>query len=382
MDRPPLWFRLYVEPAVVVAACISFGVAFSLVLWPTEMTRADFYTFWDSARWFREGVDPYFGHQLRPDSGYNLNPPALLFLFLPFSYWPLPVAFPVWTIVGLLAYALASVQLARTLRLSTGLVLCGLLISQASFAAFQLGQLTPLLLPLFTGAWLADRSGRPWIAGVLLGIVIAAKPFFGVFGLYALTAKQPLRLTAGIILGASGLWGLGLLAGGIDVYRSWILALRQVTYASHLANASLLAVVNRELTIPPNGVLITPVAVRPDWVFAIWCAAVALLVAIAAAARIAFRADDHDRLWLLFGVSALLISPLGWGYYAPLLAGPLIGRWESGSSEARVWLALGYLATCVPYTLLQRPFGTASTLIFASIYTWGFVAWFLAAVRA
>jgi hypothetical protein len=377
--RPPLWFRLYAEPAIVVAACVSFGVAFSVVLWPTEMTRADFYTFWDSAHWFREGVDPYFGHPLRPDAGYNLNPPALLFLFLPFSYLSLGVALPAWTVVGLLAYTLASRQLARAFGLPMGLVLCGLLISQASFAAFQLGQLTPLLLPLFTAAWLADRAGKTWLAGAMLGVIIAAKPFLGVFGLYALAVRRSLPLSVGIAFGAAGLWGLGLLAGGIQVYRSWFLALRQVTYASHLANGSLLAVISRELTIPPNGVQITPAIVRPDWVFPVWCGAVAVLAGAATWAL--RRTEDRDRLWLLFGVSALLISPLGWGYYAPLFAGPAIGRWESGSSEARWWLGLGYLMTCVPYSLLQRPFGMTSTLIFASIYTWGFVAWFLAAVR-
>jgi hypothetical protein len=45
-----------------------------------------------------------------------------------------------------------------------------------------------------------------------------------------------------------------------------------------------------------------------------------------------------------------------------------------------VWLAVGFACFCVPYALLMRPLGPVATLLFASVYTWGFLAWFIAAV--
>ena len=381
MSRPRVsWLTLYAEPAIIVLACVSFALAFSVVLRSPDTGRADFYTFWDSARWYREGLDPYLGRRLRPDAGYNLNPPALIFLFLPFSFLPLRIAFVVWTLFGLLACAVAAHFIARALGLrSAFLVLCGLLISQSTFAAFQIGQLTPVLLPLFTLAWLSDRSDRPWTAGMLLGLLVAAKPFLGVFALYAAVFRRSRQMTVGMAIGVLGLSTVGLFAGGMPAYRSWLSVLRAVTWPAHLANASLLAVVVRELTRPPNLIRVTPIAVRPDWVLPIWGITVALACIIAF--RTLSRKPDCDRTWFLLGSSALLLSPLGWGYYAPLVAGPLIARWQAGRIETRVWIAAGYACFCVPYALLQQPLGPVPTFFFGSIYTWGLVAWFIAAIR-
>ncbi len=143
------WTELYVEPLFVVLAAMSVALVFTVVLRPPATNKADFYVFWDSARWYRESVDPYLGHPLRPGAGYNLNAPAFIFLFLPFSYLPLGVAFVAWTIAGVLACWVAIRWIAEVLAIrSAFLLLCALLISQATFIALQLGQVTAFLLPL------------------------------------------------------------------------------------------------------------------------------------------------------------------------------------------------------------------------------------------
>jgi Glycosyltransferase family 87 len=372
------WTRLYGEPLVIVVAAMSVGLILAVVLRPPAANQSDFDTFWDAARWYREGADPYLGHPLRTGAGYNLNAPAFLFLLLPFSYFPLRPASVAWTVAGLVAYAVSARWIARALAFpSAFLLLCGLLISQASFTAFQLGQVAPFLLPLFTSAWLADRSDRPWKAGMLLGVLIAAKPFFGMFGIYALLFRRSRPLVLGMVLGAAAFLALGLLAGGISVYRSWLFVMGHVTWPAHLANGSLLAVVTREITPLPNAGL-SSFAVRQAFMSPVWFLTLVLVAGVAL--RALHRITDRDQAWLLVGVCSLLLSPLGWAYYAPLLAGPLAARWQTASNSVRVWLAAGYVCFCVPYSLLVNLRGTPAIHFIGSAYTCGFLAWFVAAI--
>jgi hypothetical protein len=377
--RRASWTEVWGEPLAIIAAAVSVALMFDVILRPTDTNQADFYTFWDAAHWYREGVDPYLGHPLRVGAGYNLNAPAFIVLFLPFSYLPLRVAFVAWTLAGFFAYWFASRWIARELALSSSfLVLCGLLISQASFSAFQLGQVTPLLVPVFTAAWIADRADRPWMSGILLGMLIAAKPFLGIFGIYALLYRRSRPLVIGMVVGGVAFWALGFFVGGISAYRSWLFALTRVTWPAHLANGSLLAVVARELTAPPNLIPVTPLAVRPEWVTPIW---MLILVVVATGALWSLhRLTNRDRAWLLVGCCGLLFSPLGWVYYAPLLSGPALARWQTGSQLARTLLGVGYACFCVPYSWLVQPHDAITTFLAGSAYTWGFLSWFAAAI--
>jgi Glycosyltransferase family 87 len=372
------WMTLYGEPLVILVAAMSVALILAVVLRPPTTNQRDFDTFWDAARWYREGVDPYLGHPLRMGAGYNLNAPAFIFLFLPFSYFPLLPASVAWTVAGLLAYGLSARWIACALAIpSAFLLLCGLLISQASFTAFQLGQVAPFLLPLFTCAWLADRSDRPWKAGLLLGVLIAAKPFFGMFGIYALLFRRSRPLVLGMVVGAAAFLALGLLAGGISIYRSWLVVLGSVTWPAHLANGSLLALVTREITPIPD-VSLSSLVLRQPLVSLVWFPTLVLIAGVALWAL--HRITDRDQAWLLVGVCSFLLSPLGWVYYAPLLAGPVAARWQTAPKSVRVWLAAGYVCFCVPYSLLVNLRGTPAMHLIGSAYTWGFLAWFVAAI--
>jgi hypothetical protein len=160
------------------------------------------------------------------------------------------------------------------------------------------------------------------------------------------------------------------------VYRSWLFVLRSVTWSAHLFNGSLLAVVTRALS--PTTLAVTPLAVRPEWLLPVWL--VTLAIVGGGAIRKLRSTTNPDQAWLLVGVCAFLLSPLGWVYYAPLLTGPLIARWQTAGRITRVWIAVGFACFCVPYALLMRSLGPVATLVFASVYTWGFLTWFIAAV--
>jgi hypothetical protein len=372
---------LYGRPAVIVLAAMSVGVAFAVNLRDPARNQADFYTFWDAARWLRAGLDPYTAEPLRPGAGYNLNPPVTLLLFVPFSWLPLVPAFIAWTIVSFVCYAFSAWAIAR--EVAPGRVIevgAFLLISQATFLALQLGQPGGLLTAAMTAAWIADRRRAFFVAGVLLGVSMAVKLFLGLFLFYAIWRRSS-RLAAGLLTGFAATVLAGFIPAGLGGYRSWFFVLGQVTWAAHLANASLLGFFTRILTVPPPGFHVTPLVERPQLVQPLWLCSVATVATVALwRAR---RTRDINHVWLIVLAGSFVCSPLGWIYYWSLAAGPLVATAVGGPRRARTLIAIGYACCLVPYTwLVLRPLGMFGTAAFGSIYMWGLLFWFASAAVA
>lgn len=362
---------------MIVLAAMSVGLAFSVVLRDPSDNRSDFYTFWDSARWLGAGLDPYTGRSLRPGAGYNLNPPVALLVFLPFSRLPLVQAYVVWTIVSVMACAVSAWVVAREVAPRGAVeIVAAVLISQATFLALQLGQPVGLLMGLLTAAWIADRRGALYAAGVLLGVAMAVKLFLGVFLFYAIWRRSG-RLIGGIVSGCAATVAVGFVPAGMAGYSSWLFVLGRVTWAAHLVNGSVLGVLTRLLTTPPPGLTVTPLLSRPDLLRPLWLISVAAIASLAAWR--ATRTSDLNRVWLMTLAAALLCSPLGWIYYVPLAAGPLAAVAIDGSRSARTLIAIGYACCLVPFSLMAPyPLGRLATLTLGSAYFWGLVSWFAA----
>ncbi len=352
----------------VVAIAAALAVAGSIAKTSTN----DFFVFLNSAHWLREGADLY-QHPLRAGPGYNLNPPAALLVFLPFSYLSDANAFLAWTAVSLGAYLLAAYWITRTLAPGR-LVSIGslLLVSQPVIIALLLGQTAALVMLLMTAAWMADRSDRTRRAGVLLGTAIALKPFLGVFLAYALWRRSR-PFVAGMAMGIGGTAIIGLAVGGVSGYRSWLAALHQISWIAHWLNGSLLGFFTRTLSDTPEVLHMTPVAVRPHLVYPLWYAAVVSVVAVSA--RALLRTHDRDRAWSLLLVASLLISPLGWMYYLPSAAGPLVAVMERASRGTRALIGVGYACLLIPPSAMPT-LGALQTALSGSVYTWAVVLWF------
>lgn len=356
---------------------MSVAAVFSVVLRDPVLNRADFYTFWDSARSLRAGMDPYVGQPLRPGAGYNLNPPIVLLLFLPFSWIPLAPAFVLWTIISVIGYAVSAWAIAREIAPHAKVeLIAAVLLSQATFSGLQLGQPVAFLTAVLTAAWIADRRQSLFMAGLLLGVAMAAKLFLGLFVFYAIWRRSG-RLLGGILTGLAGAIAIGFLPVGMAGYRSWVTVLGHVTWAAHLANASLFGFLTRILTTPPSDLHVTPLLIRPDLVRPLWSISVAIVAGVAAWR--AERSRDVDGVWLMTLVASLLCSPLGWCYYLPLAAGPSVSLAFNASRPAKVLIAGGYACLLAPYTLLVlHPLGRLATVTWGSVYLWGAVLWFAA----
>jgi Glycosyltransferase family 87 len=200
----------------------------------------DFFQEYASARNAFDGL-PIYGDQhesVRRYLGVHLNdrrshvvvsahPPTSVLLALPFTRLDYPHAFLGWNIVSLAALAVSLLIVQRTLRipfsgwslapLAALVLLCFPLWEQC-----RLGQLTIFLLLLITGAWAAERSGRPHVAGVLLGAAACIKLFPGfLFVYYALRGRW--RLVVAGMVTIVGLSAVTAVILGIDAYRSYYL---------------------------------------------------------------------------------------------------------------------------------------------------------------
>jgi hypothetical protein len=181
------------------------------------------------------------------------------------------------------------------------------------------------------------------------------------------------------VVGVAAVWGLGFLLVGAAGYRSWFEVLRRVAWISHLANGSLLAATLRLFT-RQDALDITPVILLEQWAMPIWWGSVGVVSVLAA--RAILRHQSPDRAWLVIVLASLLVSPLGWIYYVPLAAGPLVGYLLSATNGARRLAIVGYLFLCVPYTLMDRHHELVLSVLVASAGTWGVLALFAAAVMA
>jgi len=357
-------FRIYAVPLLLIVAGMTIVPTFLNMFREVPL---DFAVFMMSARWLRQGLDPY--HELLALHAPNANPPAFLIATLPLTLVPDAIAFALWTAAAIVGLLFSLDKTARALKLRFEyliLVAAGL---QGVSASLRFGQVTLLLLPLFTLAWLADRDGRETSAGLWLGAFIYVKPFAGVYALYMLWRREwrTLRSIAAafIVLSVAGL------LAGPQATVSWIETLRAIgEKTSHVVNASWPALIARVFNVDRS----QPAPAYSPFIVAPALASVLSLggeiaIGIVSAWAVA-RTKDRDLQWAILAAAMLLISPLGWMYYIPLLIPIFAAVIPSRRHLLPVLVAAAIL--WVPSSVLARnAFGPFATATYASPYTWG-----------
>ena len=233
-------------------------------------------------------------------------------------------------------------------------------LSQPAIMSLLLGQIGGVMMLLVTAAWIADRRDRPLLAGVLLGVGIGAKPFLLVFAAYAVW-RRSLALAAGLAAGVAAMAALGLMTAGVAGFRSWLGAIEQITWGAHVANASLLALLTRTLSTTPAILHATPVVVRPELVQPLWWIGAAIVCAVTAATLLWTR--NMDQAWAILLIACLLVSPLGWVYYATMFVGPLLAVARTASRPVQFLIAAGCACLNIPPTNISSlgAFGVLSS---------------------
>jgi hypothetical protein len=332
--------RIPVPALIVLMAFAASGTILALAYVPDR--GDDFRRLYFSAVNWAHGGDPY---AIVIGDTPNLNHPTLLpFLWL-FTWMSPEHAFVVWSIMSLGLLLACVTEIGRIARVHAIELLALVLASGAGFLALGYGQVTFVVMALFTAAWSADRRGQATTAGGLLGILSALKPFFGLFLLY-LAWRRQWRAIAAYVGSFVTVMMAGWAIAGTSGFFGWLSRLRDVQWRWHIYNASVWGLADRLFSMHPYAERWTPLLNMPRLAAAV---TVVLLAVVAAILWRASRFADLDSSYALYGVASILLSPLGWLYYVPAFLGPVVLVLKDRPSR---WLwALGVLSAW-PYLFL------------------------------
>ncbi|HEX3788805.1 MAG TPA: glycosyltransferase family 87 protein [Pseudonocardiaceae bacterium] len=259
--------------------------------------HVDFETFHRSAVALLHGQNLYVTGALVP----NLDPPFWSVLVAPFGLLdPLPAyrLFALFTLALLLGCYAMVVRELRLPAAPAGLALCAVFASSPLLSTIALGQAYGVLLTGLVGCWFADRRGRPLVAGVLLGLVIAAKPTLAPLLLFPVARRQWPMLWA-TVAGAAGGTLIGVVVPGVAQTRQWLRIMTETSISSGGDNASLPA-----LLLRLGG---------PAWIgFGL-----GVIVVAVTGWRIWRGGYSPLALWALTAAT-LLLSPVAWNNYLVL----------------------------------------------------------------
>lgn len=345
--------RRALAPAIGVGLTVLVSAIRAACQRPLDI---DFSVFYESAAAWRSGHDLYATVQAFP----NLNPPHFVVAFAPFTLLRPSIAIVAWTAFNVAAGIVTAVLIWRELGLPRSFVAVGTGIATAGLTTglqfgLEEGQPTGLFALLFTLAWIAARRGKELPAGFAAGLLLAVKPFF----VFVLVPHLVRRQWRALVASAAAIFGsltIGIVLAGFDSYVRWIEVGRQVNWFVHPLNASISGLVAR-IGLPWH-------------VWAVLSVGLALWTLV-----VLYRTEGLDVSWLVAGLASILISPLGWAYYVPLLAGPL-----TAVAIARPVILTGGVGFIWPLPMLLplAPNTAIAWLVVYSIQTWSLVAtWFL-----
>jgi hypothetical protein len=312
------------------------------VSWPPRDIVSDFYQDWASARNLLGGLPVYTRHSVTIpryvgpvdpiclSNPVNAHPPTSVLLMLPVARLDYRPALLAWNLASLAMLGASLWIVKRELGVSVStwsivpalalLLLCRPLLQQLIH-----GQLNLVLLLLLTGAWAADRRGRPGWAGALVGIAAAIKLFPAFLFLYFAMRRQWAAVLAGVLI-LTILTGLTVAVLVPETYRTYLQdVLPQLeTFRTSWFNASLVGFWTK---------LFNP-ATREEHVEPLWRSAVvaragilvswlAVVAAVAWAARRAGSRVQRDHAFGAAVTGMLLLSPITWDHSFLLLLVPV-----------------------------------------------------------
>jgi arabinofuranan 3-O-arabinosyltransferase len=298
---------------------------------------SDFRVFWASARLFLAGEPLAAFDPARLDGEYGtvtdawmpwLYPPGYLFVIAPFGALPYAVAFLAMTLLSIGAMALASRPFAGGVKP----VWAALALAPAYLPALVIGQNSLIWLAVFLTALYAMRSGRPVLAGVIIGC-LTLKPQLGLMIPFALLAAGQWRTIFAAAATTVTLVALPTLVVGMEY---WPLLVARL---GEQAERMVTLIQDLDLTVGPFFVMTmlglpTQVALTLQWV----------ITGLAALSVLVFWRSRHigfDAKVALLMISILLSAPYLWYYEAAMM--PAIGLFM---------LRAGILTTRLPHLLL------------------------------
>ncbi len=314
---------------------------------------------------------------LRINSHPNLNPPFQTLILAPLGLLAYPAAFWIFSSLSLLAGLLGAGLIAQETetRCDTVPLWLGawvvLLAYFGTWAAIVYGQFALFLLLACAVGWAGMRRGHERLAGAALGLGLSLKIFLGLFLIFFLVRRK-WRALFWFIGVFAGLSLLSLLICGVQAFKEYQTVLRGITWYAASWNASFMRFFTRILGGSEN----LPLLDAPKWASALTHLASLLFVAgfvwLAWPQSRASSRDLDDLAFALTIIGMLLISPLGWMYYFPVLLIPLAVAWRASGDLApgkryKILIIAAWVLSSIPHLLIP----SAEVNGLAMIFFWG-----------
>lgn len=410
LRNPRQWLLL---PVLAVLAVILSNIYFKEIreIANTPLS-SDFYKFYLSGQRFLEGQSIYWPALPRLSPGDpcyressegvtisfpipakekaclhpNLNPPIFSIIVLPLSLLDYSTACWIFSISSLLCGAWALLLILRqhqeksnNLHLSLNYAIVATLAFYSYFPVFatiSYGQVSLFLLLLLTNSWIALRNHDQSRGGFWLGVAASIKPFIGLFFIALLVSKN-WRAAMTFTISCISLFLIGGLIVGFHTYNDYLMIPSNITWYSTNWNASFFGFFSRLfgggegiswINIPS----ITQAA-------SMTCCLIIIFIIIKLNLRTSFNQHNltlkSDIMFLITIPAMIIMSPLGWLYYFPLLLIPtiiMLSHIEKTESKDfyRFLLVLLMIPTYLPSALIaSKEINTPYLwLVEASIY--------------
>jgi alpha-1,2-mannosyltransferase len=347
-------------------AAVAIDVLMLLHALPGRATKWDYSIYYSSALAMREGMNPYtadltpLAHSLGLELGkinHATDPPTFVMCFVPLTLLTPSAGFYVWSAINALAFLFALVLLFRWtsgLSRDTALAIAAVTIlfpPIVDHLAWGQNKMLVLLMFVLMLHWM--ERGKDAAAGLILALATLLRAFpFLLIGYLILMKRWRAVAYTMVGLAVGGLITLAL--AGVASTLSFVLAPGYLT--------------ERWREALPSNIALGPSVLRMFWYFfgvhlgitlewaqkATALAVELALLGLTVKATLArpSRDDPDGRLFVLWIMTAILISPTSWFYYLVLLTIPMVrlsaaalnGRtarralWAGVATYALAWL--------------------------------------------
>lgn len=319
------------------------------------------------------GLDPYgvypevssskvvFRGALHAIPDINMNPPCVIPLFQGLAHLGLKGFAAVWTVISALCFVGAVYLVLRIRPDLSGRKLAFLCLCAAVFDTALSGQIYFFLMLLAAIGIVGLEQRRELMASVGIGLLVAVKPTFATWILFAAAAGR-WRLALRSLAVTAALWLAAWATYGSGVYASWFRALRNDGHWMEPTDIAIAAWISR-LANQRIGLVVAGLCV------------IALVVAI-------HRLKPPALVVAGLGLTAgILFTPLGWAAYTIVVAPVFVAtKWGRFAKTGAVLLAIPVLVIVI---LVPNPNG--AILVAGVVYTAGLafvLAHFIAAAAS
>lgn len=317
--------------------------------------------------------------------GPNLNPPFQTLLLIPLGYLSFSRAYLLWSLLSIICGITIAVIANREIRqsydssFSLEKVLILLFLFFPTFVSVTIGQNSLLLALSLVIAWHAGRNDHDPLAGIALGFALSIKIFTGLF-IPILILKRRWRLLKWYIGTFLACNLVSIIIIGFEDHQLYLINLRRITWYAVSWNASLMGLFSRILGGSEN----VPLVNYPE-LTSIFYFLGSIILAIFLFRVVNLQQDGGQLIFdLIFSVTLvcmLLISPLGWIYYFPVLIIPFLVSWNNATIQQntfyKVFLILAWILCTIPHSLVrEKNILPTDTLTWAGFFSYGLFVFF------